>query len=127
MDYFKCSREVMTKKKDSCNRCRQITDLIPETKAKKSSLASGNWPGEFILFITYPSALSKLYQNVYFLFQKKKKKKKEKHRHTYKEKGEETKKDWLVVNFEIYSDTFPLVNFKSIMADVQLVEFRYIY
>ena len=83
--------------------------------------------GRIYSFHHLPVCIVEIVLECIFFVSKKKKKKKEKHRHTYKEKGEETKKDWLVVNFEIYSDTFPLVNFKSIMADVQLVEFRYIY
>ena len=38
-------------------------------RPKKSSLASGNRPGEKF-FMTHPPAYSNLYQNIYFQFQK---------------------------------------------------------
>ena len=58
-------------------------------RAKKSSLASGNRPGEKI-FITHPPAQLNVYQNIYLQFQKTNRKKK-KNKNT--EKAQETKEE----------------------------------
>ena len=73
----------------SNNRPHSIFTFL-KPRPKKVVLFPEIGRAKFVL-ITYPPALSKLYQNVYFLFQKKKEKKK--HRHANKQKGKETKKD----------------------------------
>ena len=50
-----------------------LGQLKAKTK-KKSSLVSGNRPGENF-FITHPLAYSNVYQNIYFLIKKKNRKK----------------------------------------------------
>ena len=70
--------------------------------AQKSSLVSGNWPGENSL-ITHSPAQSNVYQNRYFWFQKanikekkkkkQKKKKKKKKKKKQKQKKKEKKKE----------------------------------
>ena len=62
--------EIVNKSiKDCCQIC--FVKKVKWIKAKKSSLFSGNRPGENF-FITYPNAWPNVYQNIYFLFQTKK-------------------------------------------------------
>ena len=68
----------------------QFTGRYQAQKKKKSSLTSRNWPGENF-FVAYPPAQSKMYQKIYFLFQKK-----NTHTHKHKQKATESKEaNWL--------------------------------
>ena len=68
-----------------------ILKQVTINKAKKSSLVSGNRPGEKF-FITHPRAQSNVYQNMYFSFPNKANKKKP-NKQTRRQKKRKTKKE----------------------------------
>ena len=90
------NNDTTIEKKDSCNRCRQITDLIQYihswNQGQKREFLFPEF-GWVKFFYHLPPALSKLYQNIYFLFQKEKRKNTDTHTNKKEKKLKNT--SWL--------------------------------
>ena len=90
------NNDTTIEKKDSCNRCRQITDLIQyihswnQGQKREFMFPEFGWVK---FFYHLPPALSKLYQNIYFLFQKEKRKNTDTHTNKKEKKLKNT--SWL--------------------------------